>query len=1100
LHILGAYHERVPLGVSGELCIGGQGVARGYLNSTELTAEKFVADPFNKGSKIYKTGDLARWLPDGNIEYLGRKDEQVKIRGYRIELGEIEGVLQGCYLVSQAVVLAKENKEGGKRLVAYVVPTDAFEKETIQDFLKGVLPEYMIPVQWVEMETLPLTSNGKTDRRALPDPDVLELLSDQYIAPRNDFEKAIAIIWQDLLDVEAVGIHDNFFELGGDSIIIIQIVSRARREGYEFLVSDVFTHQTIARLSAMMDQKTGSSSVAFGEQGMLTGESGLLPIQQWYFEGEEKSISHFNQSVLISIDKSVTEVELENVLDQLTTHHDALHFIYHKKDDIWKQEYGTHKGVFIVDDLQEATKNTIAGIITQQSEIHQRSLNIESGHIIRMALMKTPVSETNNRLLLVIHHLAVDGISWRILLEDLELLLTSLRTGVPSELGFRSTSYRQWYEALEIYGKSNRLKTQQGYWEQVLDSYQPLPVDTKFQGLLKMADMQLELSRLDVVNTKALIQEVPGVYHTEINDVLMATLAITLCEWTNKESIVIGLEGHGREEIADNIDISRTVGWFTTMYPVLLKLEPGSEIANVIKEVKEQLRKVPDKGIGFGVLKYINKEVKFSANKNWDVVFNYFGQLDNVLSNSKWLGSAVESKGTGIGENHLSRELISVNAAVQGGELILNWSYSSLHYNPETIKALTDHYNTNIKLIISHCLEQQKSPSIYTPSDYGLGVEVSNVELDLFLDEAYNESTRRYWMEGLYRLSGLQQGMFFHSLYDKGGAYMEQFCCDLIDLNISIFSKSWKHIMQNHSILRSAFYYDAFSIPVQCVYSKVKLPVEVLDYREMDTDEQAEAITLYKEEDRQKGFDFKAAPLMRVALIRLSEDRYTMVWCFHHVLFDGWSLAVLMEEFLTTYELLITGIEVKGVEEDRYEDYIRYIERGHKEKEELYWRNYMQGVEHSTLLPFIASTTERNKGLGAYKSTSIYIDPVLTVQVQNYAQKHRFTINTLMQGIWSCLLHRYTGSSYIVYGVIVSGRPDDLPGVENRVGLYINTLPLHSNIQEEKSVVEWLQNLQAEQVNSRNYQYTPLQTIQSWTGVKGDLFDSILVFENYPVS
>ena len=205
------------------------------------------------------------------------------------------------------------------------------------------------------------------DRPAgFPDPDALELLSDQYIAPRNNFEKAIATIWEDLLDVEDVGINDNFFELGGDSIIIIQIVSSARREGYEFLVSDVFTHQTIARLSFMMDQKTGSSSVTFGEQGMLTGESGLLPIQRWYFEGKEKSISHFNQSVLISIDKSVTEIELQNVLDKLTTHHDALRFVYHRKDGQWKQQYGIDKGAFIVDDLQNATTDSIADLITRK--------------------------------------------------------------------------------------------------------------------------------------------------------------------------------------------------------------------------------------------------------------------------------------------------------------------------------------------------------------------------------------------------------------------------------------------------------------------------------------------------------------------------------------------------------------------------------------------------------------------------------------------------------------------------------------------------------------------------------------------------------------
>ena len=369
------------------------------------------------------------------------------------------------------------------------------------------------------------------------------------------------------------------------------------------------------------------------------------------------------------------------------------------------------------------------------------------------------------------------------------------------------------------------------------------------------------------------------------------------------------------------------------------------------------------------------------------------------------------------------------------------------------------------------------------------------------VSSSINPEKKSKGISSIYGLTGLQQGMLFHSLYyGASGVYIDQLSCEFTGLNPVLFIKSWEHLIRSHSILRTAFYHDAFNIPVQCVYDDVKMPIEILDYRNMNAEEQASAIKQYEEGTRVRGFNFKKPPLMNVALIQLSNDRYTMLWSFHHILFDGWSLPILMEEFLSTYELLLEGKDIRPQSEDRYEDFIRYTERTNKEKEEIYWRNYMKGVEQGTLLPFIGSTTERNKGVGSYDFISLHIASDLTERIQNYTQKNRITVNTLMQGVWSCLLHKYTGSTDIAYGVIVSGRPDDFPGVEKRVGLYINTLPLHSVLNEKQSVGEWLQSLQHEQVASRNFQHTPLETIQTWTGIKGDLFDSILVFENYPVS
>lgn len=315
--------------------------------------------------------------------------------------------------------------------------------------------------------------------------------------------------------------------------------------------------------------------------------------------------------------------------------------------------------------------------------------------------------------------------------------------------------------------------------------------------------------------------------------------------------------------------------------------------------------------------------------------------------------------------------------------------------------------------------------------------------------------SRKDLIEGLYRLSGLQQGMLFHGLYNEGkGAYLEQMSCDFINLNIDILKKTWDYIIKRHSILRTSFIYSEISIPVQSVNREVKLPLEILDYSELGKVRQEAALKEHEEADRNKGFDFNVAPLMRIALIKLSEDRYRMLWTWHHILFDGWSLPVFMEEFLSTYETYNSGKEPVKKEVDKFEDYIRYIERGSKERQEKYWRNYMKGIEQSTLLPFIGATADRTKGKGEYETEVLHLDEETTALIEEFAQKNRLTINTVMQGVWSFLLHHYTGNENITYGAIVSGRPDDLPGVEQRVGLYINTLPLHSILKDDKRLIK----------------------------------------------
>ncbi|MEP6583050.1 MAG: amino acid adenylation domain-containing protein [Ginsengibacter sp.] len=700
--------DLVPIGVTGEICLSGEGLARGYLNRGDLTAEKFIPNKFSKefGSRLYKTGDLGRWLDDGNIEYLGRIDNQVKIRGFRIELGEIEVAIAQSGFSKQTVVLAREGIDGVKRLTAYIVPEGDFKKEDLTLQLRKKLPEYMIPSIWIQLEKFPLTPNKKIDRKALPDTAIIEVPNKEDELPRDEVQRVLAQIWQELLGLKQVSINDNFFEVGGDSILTIQVVSRARRAGYELQPKDIFINQTIARISGVISKSP--EAILSGEQGLLNGACELLPIQQWYLENQWKSVSHFNQSVLLGIDKRISPDLLSHVCNKLISQHDALRFKYFQKDGVWHQEYGTHSENLIIKDLRSVKVRQLAKVITQHSEVYQRSLNIGNGELVKMVLMQTPEAEKENRLLIVIHHLGVDGVSWRILIENLEYLITGFKQNESIELGIKSSSYRQWHEALRQYGQRSAALSQINYWEKVLSSYSPLSIYNASTEPPGLEDISTHTMNLDVNQTSRLLKEVPKVYGTEINDVLLCALSMTLSNCGGLNKITIGLEGHGREEIAKDIDTTRTVGWFTNLYPILIEINPQGSLGDKLNSVKDQLRMVPDKGLGFGILKYINKEKRLSKKAHWNVMFNYLGQLDTVVQSGKWISGAKESAGQKVSDEYLGKEHLTVNGSIKGGQLILSFRYNSKNYQKDSIIDLVKEYQKNLESLIDHCIKSGK--------------------------------------------------------------------------------------------------------------------------------------------------------------------------------------------------------------------------------------------------------------------------------------------------------------------------------------------------------------------------------------------------------
>jgi amino acid adenylation domain-containing protein/thioester reductase-like protein/non-ribosomal peptide synthase protein (TIGR01720 family) len=706
LYVLDQQLQPVPMGVAGELCVGGIGVGRGYLHEVARTAEVFVPDPFAQepGARLYKTGDLARYLPDGTIEFLGRIDEQVKLRGYRIELGEIEAVLGQHPAVRETVVIAREDVPGRKYLVAYVVPNGehAPMSSELHNFLKEKLPEYMVPAAFVLLEAVPLTPNGKIDRHSLPAPEQgRPELAVAFVAPRTQAEEVLARIWAAVLGVERVGMYDNFFELGGDSILGLQIIALASQAGLRLTPMQLFQHQTIAELAGAVD----TAPVIQAEQGLVMGPLPLTPIQHWFFEQPLPDPHHFNQAMLLEVRQAFDPSVLERVVQHLLVHHDALRLRFAQEGSDWQQvNAGPGEAVpFTRVDLSAVSEAEQGPAMEVAAAELQASLDLSQGPLVRVALFDLGAQKPG-RLLMVIHHLAVDSVSWRIVLEDLYTGYQQLSRGEAMRFLPKTTSFKRWAERLTEYVQSGAVQEELDYWLAApRTQVSRLLVDYP-GGANTVASARTVSVVLSVDETRALLQEVPAAYRTQINDVLLTALVRAFARWTGARSLLVDLEGHGREPLFDDVDLSRTVGWFTTLFPVLLDLAEASDAREALQSVREQLRGIPHRGIGYGMLRYLSEDTeiveKMRALPQAEVSFNYLGQLDQVLPESALFGSVRESWGLFQSQQGSRSYLLDVNGFVAGGQLQLVWTYSENLHRRSTIESLAQSFMEELRLLI----------------------------------------------------------------------------------------------------------------------------------------------------------------------------------------------------------------------------------------------------------------------------------------------------------------------------------------------------------------------------------------------------------------
>ncbi|MFU7154119.1 non-ribosomal peptide synthase/polyketide synthase [Pseudomonas aeruginosa] len=1059
-YILDGNLEPVPVGVLGELYLAGRGLARGYHQRPGLTAERFVASPFVAGERMYRTGDLARYRADGVIEYAGRIDHQVKLRGLRIELGEIEARLLEHPWVREAAVLAVD----GRQLVGYVVleSESGDWREALAAHLATSLPEYMVPAQWLALERMPLSPNGKLDRKALPAPEV-SVAQAGYSAPRNAVERTLAEIWQDLLGVERVGLDDNFFSLGGDSIVSIQVVSRARQAGLQLSPRDLFQHQNIRSLA--LAAKAGA---AMAEQGPASGEVALAPVQRWFFERAIPNRQHWNQSLLLQARQPLDGDRLGRALERLQAQHDALRLRFREERGAWHQAYAEQAG----EPLWRRQAGSEEALLALCEEA-QRSLDLEQGPLLRALLVD--MADGSQRLLLVIHHLAVDGVSWRILLEDLQRLYADL----DADLGPRSSSYQAW--SRHLHEQAGARLDELDYWQaQLHDAPHALPCENPHGALENRHERKLVLT-LDAERTRQLLQEAPAAYRTQVNDLLLTALARATCRWSGDASVLVQLEGHGREDLGEAIDLSRTVGWFTSLFP--LRLTPAADLGESLKAIKEQLRGVPDKGVGYGLLRYLAGEeaaARLAALPQPRITFNYLGRFDRQFDGAALLVPATESAGAAQDPCAPLANWLSIEGQVYGGELSLHWSFSREMFAEATVQRLVDDYARELHALIEHCCQEGNVGA--TPSDFPLAT----------LHQEQLDRLPLARIEDIYPLSPMQHGMLFHSLYEQAsGDYLNQLRVDVHGLDPARFRAAWQAALDSHDILRAGFLWQGdLEQPLQVIHKHLELPFAEHDWRGREA--LAEALDELAASERRRGFELEQAPLLRLVLVRMDEERYHLVYTHHHILLDGWSSAQLLGEVLARY----TGEQAERTG-GRYRDYIAWLQAQDKRVSEAFWKEQLAELLEPTRLAQAVAAEREQVGSGQFQRS---LPPARTARLKTFAQRHAVTLNTLVQAAWSLLLQRYTGQDTVVFGATVAGRPAELAGIERQIGLFINTLPVVATPQPGMRLTDWLQEVQARSLALREQEHTPLFEIQRWAGLGEALFDSLLVFENYPVA
>ena len=1099
--VLDPWLRPVPVGVVGELYVAGR-VGVGYVRRAGLTGSRFVACPFGgPGARMYRSGDSVYWRADGQLQLVGRVDEQVKIRGYRIELGEVQAALSGLGGVDQAVVIAREDRPGDKRLVGYV--TGALnaigDLAEIRAQLAERLPAYMVPAAVVVLDALPLTVNGKLDTRALPAPEYQDV--DRYRAPAGAVEEILAGIYAQVLGLERVGVDEAFFELGGDSILSMHVVTRARAAGLMCKPRDIFVEQTVARLARVVVVADGA--VAPVDEGI--GPVVATPIMHW-LASVNGPVEQFNQTMVLQAPAGVSQADVVVILQALLDRHAMLRL---RVEDSGIGAGARNWSLTVPEAGSVDARRCLQSVdaLSDEAVIAARSrLNPAAG----LMLSALWVASTG-QLMLIIHHLAVDAVSWRILLEDLNTAGAQHRGGQPVLLPTGGTSFVRWAAQLAEYARRPDVVDQADVWRRIAASPAVLPavqpaVDT-FATARHLAVV------LDTETTRLLLGEVPAAFHAGIHEILVIAFGLAWAEFFGFSDtpdnpgtrVGIDVEGHGRdEELVGDVDLGRTVGWFTSKYPVALTLGLAGELSwaqvlageaslgTLIKDAKEQLRALPHP-LTYGALRYLNSEVDL-AGSDPPIGFNYLGRAGGAgpeLSADLWrispAGSSVSAVSAAVPTPLL--HTVELNAVTldtgtgtdAGPQLQANWMWAPSALDHAAITRVSRLW---FEALAGICAHVRRGGGGLTPSDIA-PARLSQQQID--------ELERQHLIADILPLTPVQQGLLFHALTAPGGDDLVGDDVYAVQLDFTVtgaldprrLRDAVQAVVTRYPNLAARFC-ERFEEPVQIIPAD---PVAGWRYVELGADglDAEEQIARLCAAERVAVCDFVNQSVFGVVLIRTAPDRHRFVLTLHHIVADGWSMPILLREIFGSYygQRLAPAVS--------YRRFVSWLAGRDVEAARAAWRAVLSGFDTPTLVGPPGRLEPGRPGVASFR-----VSEQTTRALGELARACHTTVSTVVQGAFGQLLCWLTGQHDVVFGATVSGRPADLAGAESMVGLLINTVPVRATFTAATTTAELLDRLQGAHNDTLEHQHLGLNEIHRVTG-QDQLFDTLLVYENYPI-
>ncbi|MGW7609125.1 amino acid adenylation domain-containing protein [Streptomyces sp. NPDC054766] len=1125
-YVLGPGLAPVPQGVIGELYVVGTCLGRGYHGRPGLTAERYVASPFGPaGERMYRTGDLARWNARGQLECIGRGDGQVKVRGFRIETAEVEAAITQHPGISEAVVISREVPAGGRRLVAYVVHTGeggvgddgaggigdvdvlaGASAAELRRFVATRLPDYMVPSAFVALGRLPLGPTGKLDRSALPEP---EFGGEVYREPRTEAETIITAAYADVLGVDRVGIDDDFFAAGGDSLRSIQVVARARARGLELSTREIFECRTAARLAEAASARRGRVPVLEEDDGGGIGPMPLPPVARQVFE-HGGGTDRFAMSMVLELPDNIDADGLAATLDAVLDRHDLLRaqLVHGEEPLLLARAAGTVRAADLIRrvdcDGHWEKPSTLAAARTELDDAVGR-LDPHAGTMADFVWFAPPSGA--GRLLVVLHHLVVDGVSWRILMSDLAEAWQQVRSGRAPELPAVGTSARRWAAALADEALSEQREAELAYWRDLLEASDP-PLGTR--AFDPEADVW---STVDTVRvqlpadvTDAVLTRLPAAFRGTGTDVLLAALALAVDHWRGADgSILVRLEGHGREEdIAPGADLSRTIGWFTSMYPARIDVR-GLDVADVlaggdaagtaVKRVKEQLRRIPDKGIGYALLRYLNPDSaeQLAQYPAPQIGFNYLGRITGAdvpehLRAHGWGPASWSAELLAAPDPDLpALSALEVNSVAtdtpDGTRLQAAFMFPTGVLSRERASELAQLWVEVLHGMAAYAARPHTGG--LTPSDAPL-VTVRQGDIEAW-EKSYGPLAQ-VWPQ-----APGQSGIQFQAALADGAfdVYHMQFVLHLSGpVDPARIRAAGQQLLERYPNLRSAFLTTADGDPVQVVAQHVTLPWRHTDLSGRSEAEQDAALDAALAEDRADQLDPTRPPLIRLALLTCGPQKAKLVITAHHTLFDGWSSPLVITDLIRLYAG--TG-ELAPVRS--YGDYLAWLSRQDRQASAARWKSELDGFDQPTLVAADLAPTGEASSLGRVE-VPLSIDKGR--ELARRAAELGVTLNTLLQGAWAILLSKLTGQQDVVFGAAVNGRPADLTGSDEMVGLFINTLPTRALCRPGHSVGDVITDLQNRQITLLDHHYYGLADIQRGAQLPA-LFDTIVVFENYPI-